>query len=391
MRSLLGMKRGRARRECRNRSRGGFTLTELLITLTLSGIVVGSMVSFFVIQTRSSRLAGVRVEAVQRSRFAAEMLRREMGLAGAGIPVAQPLVVFAGPNDFVFSADLSSSTPGDRIAVYQTPAAPLVETEGADSGSVILPNSESYPLTWYGPSRTPGRAETIRYSFVSRADGSYALIRAVNAQPADTLLRGLKDISGRDFFSYNTIQDDGVMREVSSDPIWHDAAVHESAADTSGSALTDRIKLVEINFTVMVRGRRGEQDVERLFSMAVALNNAGLIRNAACGDPPKLGVVPAAEVTGVDPLAVTVTWAPATDEVSGEKDVHQYTLYRRELSEVTPKPIASIPPNPDLPNYTYVDNDVEPGATYVYLLGATDCTPTQSPLAVSASVTVPNT
>jgi hypothetical protein len=372
------------------RHRCGFTVTELLVTLTLSGIVVGSLVSFFVIQTRSSRLGGVRVEAVQRSRFASEMLRRELGLAGANIPDAQPLVVFSGPSDFVFNADLSSSTPGDRIAVYQTPGAPLAETLGADSGSVMLPNGEPYPEIWYGPSRTPGPAETIRYSFVSQEDGDYALTRAVNSRPEEILLRGLRRIPGREFFSYRVFQDDGVMRDVGTGPVWHAAAVHESAGDTGISALSDSIKLVEINFTVMVRGRSGEQDVERNFSMAVALNNAGLVRNAACGDPPRLGVVPAAAVTGLDPFAVTVTWAAALDELSGEQDVRQYTLYRRELGEVLARPIASLPPNPDLPDYTYVDNDVESGKTYVYLLGATDCTPAQSPLAQSASVTVPN-
>jgi hypothetical protein len=373
----------------RRTSRAGFTIAELLVTFTLGGIVVGSMVSFFVIQTKSSRLASVRVEAVQRARFGSEMLRRETTLAGAGIPDAQPLVVYAGPNDFVFSADLASSTPGDRVAVYQLPTAPLAETEGADSGSIVLPNSLAYPHRWYGPGGTPGPAETIRFSFVSLSDGQYALTRAVNAQPEDTLLRGLQKIGDRDFFSYKIEQEDGEMRDLAAGPIWHEAATHESAADTAGSALTDSITLIEIAFTVMVKGRRDEEDVEREFSMGVALMNAGLIRNAACGDPPMLGVIPAAEVTGLDPLAVTVTWLPALDELSGEMDVRQYTLYRRELSETLARPIASLPPSPSLPSYTYVDTDVEPGATYVYLLGATDCTPAQSSLAESAAVAVP--
>lgn len=369
----------------------GFTLAELLVTLTLGGIVIASMVSFFVIQTKSSRLASTRIEAVQRARFAAEILRRETSLAGAGIPDAQPLVVYAGPNDFLFSADLASSTPGDRVAVYQLPDAPLAETEGADSATIRLPNGAIYPQHWYGPNRTPGPAETIRFSFVDQEDGTWALTRAVNTQVEDTLVRGLLRIAGHEFFTYKVAQEDGTLRSLGSTAIWHSAPVHDSAADTAESALCDSIKLVEIGFRVQVRGRRPEETVERSFAMAVALKNAGLVRNAACGDPPILGVTPRAEVTSTDPPRITVSWSPALDELSGEHDVRQYTLYRREVSETLPRPLASLPPNPDLTTYTYIDTDVEAGVSYVYLLGATDCTPSQSALAASAAVTVPRT
>ena len=367
----------------------GFTLAELLVGLTLSGIVLGSMVTFFVTQVKSSRYAGVRIEAIQRGRFGSEMLRRETSLAGAGIPDAQPLVVFAGPNDFVFSADLASSTPGDRIAVYYLPGAPLKETEGADSASLTLPNGEIYPQRWYGPDRTPGRAETIRFSFISLSDGQFALTRAVNDQAADTLLRGLKKIDGRDFFSYHIMQEDGQLRELISLPVWHPAPVHESPADTADSAVTDSIKLVTIAFKVIVEGRQFDQAVERSFTIGVALKNAGLVRNAACGDPPMLGVIPTVEVTAVDPPSVTITWVPALDERSGEMDVRQYTLYRRDVTEALPRPVASLPPDPTLTGYTYVDTDVEAGKTYIYLLGVTDCTPAQSDLAASPEVPIP--
>ncbi len=372
------------------RSRRAFTLAELLIALTVGGLIIGSMVTFFLTQVRSSRFAGVRIEAVQRARFAAELLRREVSLAGAGIPDAQPLVVYAGPDDFVFSADLASNTPGDRVAVYQLPEAPTEETEGADSASLTLPNGETYPQVWYGPSGTPGPAETIRFSFVSRGDGRYALTRTVNDQAEDTLLRGLDRIEGRSFFSYQVLDDDGQLRDLAGDPIWHEAPIHDAPDDSAQSVLTDSLKLVGIAFTVFVRGRRPEESVERNLSMAVALKNAGLVRNAACGQAPALGVVPVATLTGVDPLAVTVTWPPAADERSGEQDVRQYTLYRRPLTETVPKPIASLPPDPNVATYTYVDNDLQPAQTYVYLLGTTDCTPNQSSLAPSEEVAVPS-
>ena len=61
--------------------RRGFTLAELLVTLVLSGITISSMVAFFVSQAQGSRVASIRIEAIQRTRFAAEMLRREISLA----------------------------------------------------------------------------------------------------------------------------------------------------------------------------------------------------------------------------------------------------------------------------------------------------------------------
>ncbi len=317
------------------------------------------------------------------------MLRREVSLAGAGIPDAQPLVVYAGPNDLVFSADLASSTPGDRVAVYRTPGAPGSETEGADSGIIALPNGETYPRQWYGPDRTPGPAETIRFAFASLGDDTYALTRTVNAEPADTLLRDLMRIEGRRFFSYKAMAAAGELRDLGGEPVWHAAPVHDSAADTADSAVSDSIKIVEIAFRLRVKGRRPDDTVQHSFAMAVALKNAGLIRNAACGDPPVLGVRPTAELNDLDPPSVTVSWPPALDETSGELDVWQYTLYRRKLGDPLPVPIASIPPGPAGPSYTYVDSDVEAGKTYVYLLGATDCTPAQSGLEQSGSVTIP--
>lgn len=364
-------------------------MVELMVSLAMSGLVVGSMLVFFVTQTKSSRFADVRIEAVQRARFASEILRREMSLAGAGIPDAQPLVVYAGPDDFVMSADLASSTPGDRIAVYYLPGAPLSHTEGADSASMTLPGGLTYPLRWYGPDGTPGPAETVRFSFVSLGAGRYALARSVNGLVEDTLLRGLSKINGGEFFTYTTKRADGTLAALTGGPIQHRAAVHDSPGDTGTSALTDSIKMVHVAFNVNVKGRRGVQSVERAFAMGVALQNAGLVRNAACGDAPDLGVVPAATVTSLDPPSVTVTWPPALDERSGEADVYQYTLYRRELTESVARPIASLPPDPNLSSYTYIDTDVESGKTYIYLLGATDCTPTQSSLTQSTPVDVP--
>lgn len=366
----------------------GFTMVELLITLTIFAAVLGSMVSFFVGQARSSRLADTRIEAVQRARFASEMLRREIGLAGSGIPNAQPMVVYAGPSDIVFSSDLASNVSGDRIAVYYLPDAPLNETQGPDSASMTLPNSQVFPLVWYGESGMPGPAEVIRFSFVDEGGSRYALVRAVNGLEPDTLLRGLMKVTGQDFFTYEAMEPATGLRDVGSGPIYHSAAVHGSPADTGASALADSVKLLHANFKIAVRGRQPNEEVEHRFTMSISLKNAGLIQNASCGDRPILDSTPVAlPVAG--PPRVQLSWDPAYDERNGEEDVFQYTLYRRKTSETLAKPIASIPPDAGVTQYTYMDTDVEPSETYVYLLGATDCTPTQSDLETSLPVLTP--
>lgn len=366
----------------------GFTIIELLVALTISAIVVSSLITFFIGQAQGSRLADTRLDVVQRARFTNDLLRREMSMAGAGMPNAQPMVVYAGPLDFVFSLDLTSRTPGDRLAVYQTPEAPVTETEGADSGSVTLPNGQSYPRSWYGGAPgLSGPAETIHYGFASLGGGRYALTRAVNGLPADTLLRNLEPIGSAAFFNYETFDENG-LQAIGSGPIWHSAAVHGSPADTAESARTDSVKIVHVRFRLHVQGREPEDTVQREFALAIALKNAGLIQNSSCGDPPILGVVPTAQAFD-SPLRVQIRWPPATDERGGERDVIQYTLYRREVSQTTAQPLASLPPDATLPNYLYTDTDVEPATTYIYMLGATDCTPSASTVAQAAPVTTP--
>jgi len=83
---------------------------------------------------------------------------------------------------------------------------------------------------------------------------------------------------------------------------------------------------------------------------------------------------------------VQLTWAPATDENSGEKDIERYVVWRRPST--TPDwgdPLVSIPSG--LPGYTYVDGSVTIGTTYYYALAAQDCSPALSAQALSGSVT----
>jgi len=87
---------------------------------------------------------------------------------------------------------------------------------------------------------------------------------------------------------------------------------------------------------------------------------------------------------------VQLTWNPATDENSGEKDVVRYVIWRRRLADppfTDMDPYISIPAGQ--PNYVYQDEDVASGDIFFYAVAAQDCTPSLSPLSTAGPVAVP--
>jgi prepilin-type N-terminal cleavage/methylation domain-containing protein len=67
----------------------GFTLTELLITMAISGVIMGAIVSTFIVQRRSYAMQEQITEMVQNVRTAMDMMVREVRMAGYGVPKSQ--------------------------------------------------------------------------------------------------------------------------------------------------------------------------------------------------------------------------------------------------------------------------------------------------------------
>ena len=105
-----------------------------------------------------------------------------------------------------------------------------------------------------------------------------------------------------------------------------------------------------------------------------------------CGDEPILGSVGfAATVVVVGGQSqVQLTWLPAMDESSGEKDVLRYVIYRSTGMGGITDPLLSIPAGQA--SYTYLDATVSPGVTYYYSMAAQDCTPALSDPVAAAAV-----
>ena len=225
---------------------------------------------------------------------------------------------------------------------------------------------------WVAPDHSPG------------SNGRYALFRRVNAMPIDTLARGIVLDPATPPFTYQTINATGVVQDVpvATLPAFH-VAIHGSPADTGTSALTDQIRFVKVHLIGSFIERDGTTS-QRPADASIRLLNAGLLNHATCGDPPVFSQsVSAVASTG----QVLLSWAPATDESAGEKDVEKYVIYRRPSSGAFADPLASIPAGQS--SYSFTDTQVSSGNQWVYAVAAEDCGGQFSPLSVSNQVTVP--
>jgi prepilin-type N-terminal cleavage/methylation domain-containing protein len=74
---------------CSTPTERGFTLTELLITMAITGVIMGAIVSTFVVQRRSYAVQGQITDMMQNARVAMDMLVREARMTGYGVPRSQ--------------------------------------------------------------------------------------------------------------------------------------------------------------------------------------------------------------------------------------------------------------------------------------------------------------
>jgi prepilin-type N-terminal cleavage/methylation domain-containing protein len=382
-------------------ARRGFTMLEMLLSMSLLLTVLGLSTRLFRVQSNAVSTQAGRLDAMQNSRFALSNLERELRMAGVGVADAQPLLVMAGPMGLTFNADLAALDTGDYSAVYVNPDADSASVDVMrTSAKITLPGtSKQYPDTTYTYNiGVPSNAETITYwlsrdSTSSRSD-QYVLFRRANGRPAKVVARGIIYNASTDtVFQYWKADTSGTLNRVSGAllPITHSAPMHGSTADTSRSALTDSIKQLRVTFKSLYHDPKTNADVVRTVSQTIHLMNAGLIHRSTCGQPP-LGVAPTATVTaagGSNPQTfVTVTWSASTDDGHGEKDAERYAIYRRLASVSTfDEPIASVPAGTS--SYSFNDTDVLNGQQWIYGVAVQDCTPSSSPIGSTTTITIP--
>lgn len=399
MPSTFAPARGRHHRSCARGAgvRAGFTLLEMLLAVSIMLIVFGLAVPFFRTQLQVMSTHAGRFDAQQNARFGAATIERELRVAGAGVPSAQPMIVQADPFAITFNADLAArdtAVGATFTPVYFDPdLAPGSTGSLTPARGIVLPRStRAYPSTTYrvGPVQSP--AETI--SFWLAADttpgstGQYALYRRVNDLPPVILARGLVVRAG-DPPAFTYFRPDGaggipIAIAPAALPIYH-SVEHGDAADTGGSALTDSIRTVH----VYLRGAAVDAHRDTTFRIVetdIRLMNAGLLQHPTCGEPPIFGSAVSAAYSATPQRGVTIAWYPATDETGGERDVERYVIWRRASAATDfGDPLASVPAGQT--SYQFFDSTV-PAGQYVYGVAAEDCGAQLSPVIATGAITV---
>jgi len=382
------------------RPAAGFTLVELLISLVVFSAVMAGTLGFLRSQGRAMSLGSDRMNAVQNLEFALTTMQQRLRAAGANLPDAQPALIYAGTNVVAFNADFATNLPNDPFAVYYDPDVPAgAVTALTKAQSITLPlTTVAYPDTSYVIGGINSPAETIIFfvapdSSTARAD-DYALFEQVNGGPPSLVSRNIIGSPTTVYFEYYRLTRVGGAISLDSLPaaklpLRHSVPIHFALADTGAAAVIDSVRGIRVTFTVS-NGQSGKAERRYTLVRFMELPNVGIATRRTCGDAPILGTtLTATGITQVDGTpAVRLAWNPATDEYGGEKDVVQYVIWRKRITDVTwGTPYLSLPAGS--PTYLYDDAAVTSGVTYQYQLAAADCTPSSSPTTTSAPVTIP--
>lgn len=379
-------------------TRRGFTLAELLLSITLTIAVFSAAVPFFSLQMRQLQQDLGRSDAQQTARFAQNMVDRELrniGIAttpmnpGAGIPRNQPKVVLAHGFAVTFNSNLVANDTVDMNAVYYDPNVPASLTTALPAtGMVYLPiTNRAYPdLVYRDQAGILSSAETVSYwaslDSTSGQPDEYVMFRRVNDGPVAVVARGIRVPAGQVLFSYRRVMSNGSIQTVpnASLPIhWDDMA-----------QLADSIRTVQLEVRGVFRGYNLQNKAttyERYVKTQTNMANIGLAQRNSCGDIPlNPGVPTATLVTDVfgTTTKVTISFGASGDEASGEKDVERYAVFRRLVGDPWDEPVAVVGKAGG--PYTYDDFDIQIGNTYQYGVAAQDCSPANSSIVGTANV-----
>lgn len=382
--------------------RRGYSLGELLLTLTITIGIFAAAVPFFTMQMRQLAQDVGRTDAQQTARYAQNMVDRELRNIGIGvqpmdpsqgIPRNQPKIVQAHAYAVTFNTDLIANDTSDVEAVYYDPNVANYLTLAMNTGATItLPfSSKTYPdFTYRKSDRSISLAETVSYwvsadSTAPSGSNMYVLWRRVNNGPVSVLATGIRITSGQPFFKYTRVLANGTLDSIptSSLPILWDQT----------ASIADSIRTVSLTVTGVFNGYNLQNRAKthtRTVNSQTALANIGLAQRNSCGDVPLNPGAPSATMmfdpSTLLPDHVEVSFTASPDEVSGEKDVERYALFRRIVGDPWGEPIAQIGKS-NSATYAWDDFDIQPGVSFEYGVSAQDCSPANSSMRVSAAIT----
>mgnify|MGYP002622374523 CR=1 FL=1 len=382
-------------------TRAGFTLVEMIVSISIYGIVFAIAIGFVATQNNLFHRGMDKMNALQNMRYAMASLETDIPALGTNVPTIQPSLVYAGSNIIAFTGDYASNIANDVFAAYIDLGAPTGQVTVPNPSITLPTTSYTWPDTLYLSSAgTRSPAELLMYWFeadtsTARSD-DFVLFRQINAATPEPLARNLLRQDTLPFFQYMRRQDfasaPSSLAEIpnSALPIIHTSTYHRVSADTAASALADSIRAVRVTFQA-TNGLTGDNERIVAARRMIAMPNAGFELMRTCGDEPILGppLVALPVDLGGGNCVSQLTWNAATAETMGERAVARDVIYRQSLPIGTDwgDPYVSIPAG--LATYQYDDHGVVSGETYQYAIAAQDCTPLLSSLEQSALVIIP--
>jgi prepilin-type N-terminal cleavage/methylation domain-containing protein len=399
----------RSHRSPSRTSRRGFTLMEMMISVTILGVISAAAVGFLRVQLRAVTKTAGRFDAQQNATFSSNLVEQELRVAGVGVRDAQPLIVHAAREAIAFNGDIVTNlapVPGlIPPAVYYDPDAPANAVNVLTTArQITLPGTAwRYP----GANYVGSSAETISYYFVADTFSDLAnermLMRRVNDQPARMVARGIRYNASIPFFRYFRRTTTGLAEiTIPTAGIWHSDPIHKPKCRTScttssnensqSSALTDSIAVVQVAFTGLYRDARGDS-ATRTIVRRIAIKNAGLLGRPTCGDAPAApSSLNLRALTSGEPdyPGAMFRFRYSGDETSGDNDVKAYAIYRRISPAVDwGDPITIIPASSPPGNDYEFPQSLEPGTVVKYAVAAQDCGLTYSARPETGTLLIP--
>ncbi len=377
------------------RSEAGFSLVELLVTLVVLSLIMGTTVLFFQNQNKSFIQGSEKMDLLQNARYSVSQMERLVRTLGAGVTGQQPMLVYGGNDVIAFNTDyLETDTTNFRWAVNFNPSMPAALGTAWTVGTAgTIPNtSYTYPAqTFLLGNGSPSPAETKIFWFAldsatSRTD-DYVLYERTNAGTAEYIARNILAYPGRPFVEYfltrrlSTGLDTLIIASGALLPLKRLVLQSSfTSSDTANAVRPDSVEAVRINIRI-TNGKLGSEQRTRDFSQLLQVPNNGLPSPNVCGRspfPPTTFTATQDTVPGSG--VITLAWNRSPDHGGGEYDIRQYVLYQRDdTATVWTDPLMMMRADTTTA-YSVILGGLIPGAAYDFAVAAQDCTPSQSTL-----------
>ncbi len=388
----------------RGLTRAGFSLVELLVTLVVLSLIMGTTVLFFQSQNKAFITGSEKIDTYQNARYAISQVERIVRTMGAGVTGQQPMLVYGGDNVIAFNTDYTENdTTNYRWAVNFNPTINGRFTQAWDvSAATAIPTTAyTYPPQTFSQSNgAPSPAETKIYYFMADSSTTrtddYMLMEQTNYGTPEYIARNILAYPGRPFFEYVLARRLGTgadtMVTVSGGQLPLKRLVLQSSftsTDTADAVRPDSVREVRINIRV-TNGKIGSDERTRDFSQIIQVPNNGLPSPNVCGRSP---FPPASFTATPDPTpgsgVIRLDWTRSPDHGGGEYDVRQYVLWQRDdTATVWQDPLMMIRADTTTA-YRVSIGGLIAGATYKFGVAAQDCTPAESSILILQSTATP--